>query len=123
MPTETQITRFRAFFNDPSGAIWSDPEVVAIFEEAGELATSESTVMVEARLIGIDRLMMDSAKRTTYKQNDSSQNDSDIFKALAVMRSKLEDERARLAKLAAGSAVRMAQPTKVPVRRRDYPNG
>ncbi len=123
MATETQVTRFRAFFNDPSGAIWSDPEVAAIFEEAEELAAAESTVMVEARLIGLDQLMMDSAKRTTYKQNDSSQNDSDIFKAFAVMRGNLENERARLAKVAAGSAVRMAQPKKVPVRTRDYPNG
>lgn len=123
MATETQRERFRRYFNDTSETVFTDDEIDAIFEEVAEFVTdNDRLTMVEARLIGLDMLLMDASKRVSYKQNASSENQSDIFKALKQMRDALEKERARIETLAAGAAIRVANTKRVPTRRKDVPN-
>lgn len=121
MASETQRERFRRYFNDTGETVFTDDEIDAIFEEVAEFVTdNDRLTMVEARLAGLDMLLMDASKRVSYKQNASSENQSDIFKALKEMRGTLEKERGRLESL--GSAVRLANTKRVPARKKDVPS-
>jgi hypothetical protein len=118
--TSTQKTRFRGYFNDASGLVFGDAEVDAIWDEAAELYDDARLTMLQARLMGLDRLLVDAAKLTTYKQNQSSENQSDVFKALQMLRA------VWAADLAAGEAgtlltVQMSSTQKKPQRTREWP--
>ncbi len=119
MATSTQRTRFRRYFGDP-GTVWTDDEIDAIFEEATEDAPN--AVMIQARIIGIDELRMNATKLTNYKQNQSSENQSDIFKALTTMRKELVAEKYDAEEDAAGTSVRVVNTAKRPARTKDYPS-
>jgi hypothetical protein len=108
--TETQLNRFRRYFNDSNETIFEDTEIDDIFDEVAEdnPDASDALVLVLAKIIGIDTLRMDAAKLTKYQQLQSTEDKTTIFKALTTMRGELVDDRDDLVKAAAGSSVRMA---------------
>jgi hypothetical protein len=54
-----------------------------IYEEAAEAYTAAGAAQnAQARIIAIRRLLASSARLTTYRQNQSSENQSDVFKHL-----------------------------------------
>ena len=121
--TETQIARFRRYFNDTDEAVFDDDEINDIFDEVAEYVTgNDRLTMVEAKIMGVDNLLMDAAKRVSYKKNATTENESDIFKHLKQMRDLLVADRASLETLAAGSAIRMAKTKVVPARKKDVPS-
>lgn len=107
--TETQIMRFRRYFIDPDGDIWSDEEIDAIFDEVTEDnpdAESKLTITY-AKIAGIDELRMDAAKLGKFQVVQHMEDQTTVFKALTQMRAELLEERDGFLSSAAGSAVRM----------------
>lgn len=84
MATEAQRTQFRRRIgdNDASNEVFTDPEVDAIYDEAGDEYTSDKLIGYYAVVVGVEMLLADAAKLATYRQNNSSENQSDIFKHL-----------------------------------------
>jgi hypothetical protein len=81
MATDTQATRLRADIGATDASL-PKTEVDDIFEEASESYTATAAIKAHTRVIAIRRLLASSAKLTTYRQNQSSENLSDIFKHL-----------------------------------------
>lgn len=104
MATSAQRSQFRRYFNDSAGAIWSDEDIDAIYDEATEDYSDAKLIRIQARIIGIDDLRMNAAKQVTYKQNASAENRSDIFKHLSQMRGDLVNERTALENESLGAA-------------------
>jgi hypothetical protein len=94
MATETQRTRFRGRLGDANGVVWSDAEVDAKFDEALDVYPNASNDLQLAYAIrsALEELMADSAKRTNYSQNASSESAGDVFGNLLKLH-RLWDER------------------------------
>jgi hypothetical protein len=84
MATLTQRNRFRQRIGDGAGVVWSDAEVDDLFAEAAETYPNGSDQLHLAFAVktGVEVLMGDAAKRTSYTQNASSESASDIFRHL-----------------------------------------
>lgn len=102
MATSSQRTKFRRRVgdNDVSNRVFSDSEIDDIYTEANEEYPSNSKLEgYYAVIIGLEWLMADAAKLTNYRQNNSSENQSDIFKHLEKLlknwEGKLESEARR----------------------------
>lgn len=84
--TQQQADRFR---NDlgANEAAFGDPEIDELFSMAKELNgdTTSHRSELYARVTGMRRLLAQASKLTTYSQDASSQNLSDIFKNLQSM--------------------------------------
>lgn len=123
MATETQRTRLRA---DIGANEISLPATEAddIFLEAADSYTDTAAIHAQARVIAIRRLLANSAKLTTYRQNQSSENASDVFKHLKEL---LELWQGRLDKIEEGlaktgqSVVRFGRPRRIPRHIKEYP--
>lgn len=83
-----QRTRFRNRVGDPSGAVWTDAEVDALWDEGLEVYPGSGADMQLAYALrtAYEELLADSAKRTSYSQNTVSESLSDIFRHLTDMR-------------------------------------
>lgn len=84
MATDAQRAQFRKRVgdNDDTNQVFEDSEINDIYTEAGEEYTTDKLVGYYAVVLGLEMLLADAAKLATYKQNNSSENQSDIFKHL-----------------------------------------
>ena len=123
MATEQQRKRFWADTGS-SSAVFDDDEVDDIFTEAAEEYSDAGVIKAHARVIGIQRLLASSAKLTSYRQNASSENLSDVFKHLQELL-KLWQGKLAAAKATASSsgAARFGGLRRKPKRIREYPDG
>lgn len=122
-PTSDQIARWRLMMNDPaSNPAFSDAEITILWQGAASdnPDMGDASLLVESRIAAIEILMIDSAKRVTYKQNQSSENQSDIFKALRSLRDDLVAERNRLGLGSSGGAI-IVSTRKYPPKRKELP--
>lgn len=81
MATSAQRERLRADI-DADSTTFPDDEVDDIFEEAQESYSDSAAYTAYTRVIALRRLLASAAKRTSYVQNQSSENLSDVFKHL-----------------------------------------
>lgn len=100
MATEAEQDMFRADLGDADESAFSDAQIDTIWERATAAASvsDDDLIFVIAKLIGIKQLMMQAAKRVTYKSGESSANLSDYFKHLKDLKKDLEAEQASLEK-------------------------
>jgi hypothetical protein len=122
MATETQRERLREDIGADSTSL-PDADADAIFTEAGEAHTDATAIKAATRVIAIRRLLASSAKLTTYKQNASSENLSDVFKhlrmLLGVWQGELDDA---VAGASANGAARFGGIRRKPKKIREYPD-
>ena len=81
MSAPTPNDRLRA---DVGATLASLPDAKAddIFVEAADLYADPTAQQAAARVIALQRMLADAAHLTDYTQNESSENQSDIFKNL-----------------------------------------
>lgn len=93
--TSDQQDMFRADLGDTDESAFSDTEINTIWDRATAAASvaDDALIFIEAKLIGIDQLLMQAAKRVTNKKGESSSNLSDYFKHLKEMKKDLQAER------------------------------
>ncbi len=117
MPTDAQKTRLRA---DLGLAV--DADVDDLFEEAEETYTAGTSLAYKlARLIGIDRLLIQAAKEVDYQQNESQEKASQRFAQLKSLRALWNDD---LTAAAAGAkaSMRVMSLNRKPKRTLEYPD-
>ena len=120
MATESQRTRFWADTGSTS-AVFDASEVDDIFEEAGETYSTTAAIKAATRVIAIRRLLASSAKLTNYRQNQSSESLSDVFKHLNQLLDLWEGELATAA--ASGRSVaKFGRPRRIPRQIVEYPD-
>lgn len=123
MATELQRQRLR----DDIGATvtsLSDDDADAVYTRAAESYPTEGAAQdAQARIIAIRGLLASSAKMTTYRQNASSENASDVFKHLSELLKMWRGELA-LAEAAASTsgAARFGGMRRKPKKIREYPD-
>jgi hypothetical protein len=104
-----------------SGSL-SDPEADAIFVEAAETYTDDAAIVAATRVIAIRRLLASSAKLATYRQNQSAENLSDVFKHLMELLTYWEGKRDEAIAATSGtSAARFGGMRQKPSRVKEYP--
>lgn len=127
MATATEQQRLRLDLGlaaDDTTTLPND-EADAIFVEAGESYTDGASIKASTRIIAIQRLLASSAKMTSYRQNNSSEDASDVFKHLKQL---LDYWRGNLATAIAddelanrGSVARFGKTTRRPARIKEHP--
>lgn len=122
MVSELQRSRLREDIGANETSL-PDADADAIYTEAAEThATAGAAQDALARVIAIRRLLASSAKLTTYRQNASSENASDVFQHLQQLLGLWQGELAAAVRRSAGAA-RFGSPKRVPPRIREYPDG
>ncbi len=121
MATEAQLRdRLRRDVGANSTAL-SDADADALFEEAGETYSDAASAYAYARVLALQGILASSAKLTTYKQNESTENLSDVFKHLKELL-KLWEGKTTDAVAAGGSgAARFGSVRRKPATVREYP--
>lgn len=122
MATEFQRSRLRDDIGADATSL-PDAEADAIYVEAGESYTDADSIKAATRVIAIRRLLASSAKLTTYRQNNSSENMSDVFKHLQDLLGLWQGELDKA--VTAGSAVgaaRFGGMRRKPAAIREYPD-
>ncbi len=123
MATATERSRLRRDVGADVSSL-EDAAIDAIFVEAGERYTDTATATAYTRVLAIQGILASSAKLTSYKQNESSENLSDVFKhlrdLLAIWEAKTDDAIAA----AAGSsgAARFGGVRRKPATIKEYPS-
>ncbi len=124
MATTTDYQRLRADL-DATDATFPDAEAEEIYAEASERYTSADSIYAATRVIAIRRLLMSSAKRVSYTQNNSSENASDVFKHLKqlldIWRGELADAEMVEEMASRGSALRSGRQSRKPARLKEFP--
>lgn len=113
--TSLEYNRLRSDTGHTSTTL-SDAEAEAILVQAAELYTGTMSFYAGARVIALSQLVSSASKLTSYKENNSSEDLSDVFKNLMqllkywqdVLDKALVDEAA-----ASGSAAAMSLRVKV----------
>lgn len=121
MATEAQRDRFWKDTGTTEN-VFDPEEVDDIFTEAGEGYEDTAALTAQTRVIGIRRLLANAAKMTTYRQNQSSENLSDVFKHLKELLAFWQDEVTTADGLASGSKARFGGLRRKPARIKEYPN-
>lgn len=123
MAEELQRNRLRADIGADATTL-PDAEADEIFVEAGESYTDAGAIKAATRVIAIRRLLASSAKLTTYRQNNSSENASDVFKhlkdLLSLWQGELDDASAAASTV---GAARFGGLRRKPKLIREYPDG
>lgn len=99
----------------------SDAEAEAVFDEAAETYTVTASAYAYARILAIRGMLASSAKFTSYKQNASSENASDVFKHLAELLKFWQGELNGAIRAAGNGAVRSGKTKWKPTRIKEYP--
>lgn len=121
MATATDYQRLRADIGADVTSL-PDPDAEAIFVEAGERYADAGGLTAATRVIAIRRLLASSAKLTSYRQNASSENLSDVFKHLRELREFWQGELDGAVKAASASGTaRFGRPGRIPSRIKEYP--
>lgn len=118
--TQTQADRLR---DDVGGNVTSmpDSEIDAIWTEAGEYYSTSGPLTAYARVIAIRRLLASSAKLSSYRQNQSSENLSDVYKALRSLLDIWQDATNEAVALAGSGVARFGRTGTIPARIKEYP--
>ena len=106
-----------------SGSVFSDDELDRIWDRAVAAAgtSNNHALEAEARVYAIRQLMANAAKLVSYKANQSTENQSDIFKHLKDLL-KYWQEEADEAVSSANAAAAWGTMRKAPARSKDIPN-
>lgn len=123
MATTTERARFRADFADPNGTIpeWSNDEIDNLFTRAAEFYPNSSLCQFyKARLIGMDELLIDTARDTDYSAGGDSDAIGQVFGHLLQLRPLWEQE-LRDAENKSLTKVQWGQPLPKPTRVRPMP--
>jgi hypothetical protein len=119
MATAAQRERLRRDTGSNSSAL-SDDDADDLFEEAGETYTDDTSIAAYARILALQGILASSAKLTSYKQNESSESLSDVFKHLRELLSYWQGE-LDTAQRGASGAARYGGVRRKPARVREYP--
>ena len=99
-----------------------DDTIDDLFDEAAELYTDTATIAAYTRVLVINGLLSSAAKAVTYRQNESTENQSDIFKHLKDLLKLWEDKTDDAIEAASTSgAARFGSVRRKPARVREYP--
>lgn len=127
MATEPQRQRLRrdvGYLTTDTTSL-PDSEVDALFVEAEELFTDAASIVAATRIYYLQGLLASSAKLASYKQNQTTENISDIFEhvkdLLAYWKSAL-GEAILTSEPGADGVVRAGRPTQRPRRMKEYPD-
>lgn len=120
MATSTERKRLRSDIGATEASL-PNTEADDIFEEAGEDYTTTAEIKASTRVIAIQRLLASSARLTTYKQNQSSENASDVFKHLEKLLSYWQGELSK-SEAVSQSVVRAGRPRNIPRRIGEFPD-
>lgn len=121
MATEAQLRdRLRRDVGANSTAL-SDADADALFEEAGETYSDAASAYAYARVLALQGILASSAKLTSYKQNESSENLSDIFKHLKELLKVWEDKTTDAVAAGGSGAARFGSVRRKPATVREYP--
>lgn len=119
--TQAQIDRLRRDTGTDETSL-PDSDVQDVFDEAGESYTDAATIAAYTRVLTIQGLLSSSAKLATYRQNESTENLSDIFKHLKDLLKVWEDKTTDAITAASTSgAARFGGVRRQPARVREYP--
>lgn len=122
MASEAQRAALRADTGTDSTSL-GDDEIDTIYTDSEVLYTATTSIDSYARVVVFRRLMAQAAPRTSYKQNQSSENLSDLFTHYQKMVAFWQDELATAEVDAqALGAVRISQMKRVPTRTKEWPN-
>ena len=120
--TQSQIDRLHRDTGTDDSSL-EDAVIDAIFVEAAERYTDTATATAYTRVLAIQGILASSARLTSYKQNESSENLSDVFKhlrdLLAIWEAKVEDAIAAAA--SSSGAARFGGIRRKPAKVREYP--
>ena len=120
--TETQRTRLRRDTGTDSASL-PDLEIDDIYTEAGEQYTDSVVIDAYARVVVFRQLLAQAAARTSYKQNQSQEELSDLFKHYQGMLKYWEDQLAEaVAAASVSGAARPGKTKRVPSRLKEYPD-
>lgn len=124
--TQTQIDRLR---RDVGGDETSLPDetVQDIFDEAEEAYTDSASALAQTRILALQGLLASAAKVTTYKQNETTENRSDLFNhlkdLLTLWQKRLDDAIADADAASLDGGVRFGRVHRKPAKAREYPGG
>lgn len=104
-----------------SEAALSDEDAADLLEEAGEKYSDTASAYAYARVLGIQGLLSSSAKLTSYKANESSENLSDVFKHLKELLKVWEDKTTDAVAAGGSGAARFGSVRRKPAAVREYP--
>lgn len=121
MATDSERTRLRADIGANEYSL-PDEEADDIFTEAGETYTGTAALNAYARVIALRRLLASSAKLTTYKQNQTTENLSDVFGHLKELLAHWQGE-VTAATATGQSVVKFGRPRVIPRRIAEFPDG
>lgn len=121
MATEAQLRdRLRRDVGANSTAL-SDADADALFEEAGETYSDAASAYAYARVLALQGILASSAKLTSYKQNESSESLSDVFKHLKELLKVWEDKTTDAVAAGGSGAARFGSVRRKPATVREYP--
>lgn len=120
MATQAEINRLRRDVGANEASLF-DAEANDLFTEAAESYTAGTAAYyAHARVLAIQGLLASSAKLTTYRQNQSSENKSDVFTHLSKLLVYWKNETASAIASESGTA-RFGGLRRRPSRIKEYP--
>lgn len=120
MATDAERDRLRADIGANETSL-PDPDADAIFEEAGEKYSVAGQSSAYARVIAIRRILASSARLVSYRQNNSSENSSDVSKNLQALLKIWQDALEGEINTPTGGRVRIGGLRQKPKRIKEYP--
>lgn len=121
MATDAERARLRRDVGANEDSL-PDYDADDIFVEAAEVYSNATTAAAYARVLAIQGLLASSARLVSYRQNQSSEDASDVFEHLSRLLKLWQDETAEAQKLAGSGAMRFGRTGKKPTRIREYPD-
>ena len=122
MATELDYNRLRRDIGVDDTTL-PDEEAEALFVEAGERYADAGTAASYTRVLALQGILASAAKLHSYKQNESTENLSDVFKhlkeLLAIWEAKVSD--AVTAAAGSSGAARFGGVRRKPAQVREYP--
>ena len=104
-----------------SEAALSDEDAADLLEEAGETYSDTATAAAYTRVLALQGILASSAKLTTYKQNESTENLSDVFRHLKELLKLWEDKTTDAVAAGGSGAARFGSVRRKPATVREYP--
>lgn len=100
-----------------------DDDIDDIFDEAAETYSDGATAAAYTRVLVLQGILADSAKLVNYRQNESQENMSDVFKHVQALLNVWEEKTDEAATAAASSsgAARFGSVRRKPAKVREYP--
>jgi hypothetical protein len=117
----TDIARLRRDVGADENSL-PDYDADDIFVEAAETYSNATAAAAYARVLAIQGLLASSAKLTNYRQNNSSEDASDVFEHLSNLLKLWEQKTADAQKATGSGAMRFGATGKKPTRVKEYPD-